>query len=242
MPNENKISRAGQENLEKRQRSTASPAAHWASLHSHRATVEVLYRNGCKVNVFEAANIDCSHSIPLRIDAFAIRMNPTRLAETVLYDVFVERVRTKTFFRCEQAQLIARQEPQEGTLARADRAVACHRPGEFTFNLECDLAAVTATCVDHVISPCLLRSVSRREAQRHSPDVMPQRLADQRRPTAVQSAALARKACCFQVCSFGRRASEFPHPNTQTAQNDAGQRAWPQRHRMPGHEDLWTNH
>ena len=46
----------------------------------------------------------------------------------------------------------------------------------------------------------------------------------------------------FPVRSFGRRASELPHPNTETAQNDAGQPAWPQRHRMPGHEHLWAYH
>ncbi|MGH8603909.1 MAG: hypothetical protein ACREXR_14410, partial [Gammaproteobacteria bacterium] len=39
-----------------------------------------------------------------------------------------------------------------------------------------------------------------------------------------------------QIRSFGRRASEYPHPETQTAQNYEGQHTWPQRHRMTGHQ------
>jgi hypothetical protein len=114
----------------------------------------MFYWNGCKVNVREAANIDCCHRIALRINGLGIRMNATCLAEMVLDDVLVEGVRANTFLRCEQVQLIARHEPQKGAFAGTDGAVAFHRPGEFTFNLERDLSAVAATFVDHVPSSC----------------------------------------------------------------------------------------
>jgi hypothetical protein len=38
--------------------------------------------------------------------------------------------------------------------------------------------------------------------------------------------------------SADRRTSEFPHPQAQTAQNNEGQRAWPQRHQMTPDEHL----
>jgi hypothetical protein len=42
----------------------------------------------------------------------------------------------------------------------------------------------------------------------------------------------------FAIRSLGGRASESPHPDTQTAQNDESQHTWPQRHRITGDEHL----
>src|ERR1700687_486005 len=130
--------------------------SHLPALHLHRATVEVLHRNGCEVNAFKAANIDSSHGLAL-VNGLGIRMNAACPAEMVPDEMLVERIRANIFFRGEQAQVFARHEPQERAFARADRAVARHRLGDFTFNLECDLAAVTATLVEHVRAPCALR-------------------------------------------------------------------------------------
>jgi hypothetical protein len=97
--------------------------------YSLRPAIEVLYRNGLQLDSFETANIDCSHPVALGIDTLTIGMNATGLAETVLDDVLIERVRANPFFGREQAQLVARHEPKEGSFARAHGAVACHRSG-----------------------------------------------------------------------------------------------------------------
>jgi hypothetical protein len=41
--------------------------------------------------------------------------------------------------------------------------------------------------------------------------------------------------------SFGRRASEFPHPKTQTAQNDKGHHTWPRWHLAHAHVVMATS-
>jgi hypothetical protein len=67
--------------------------------YSLRATVEVFYRNRFKVNVFEAPDIDRRHWFALWIDGLGIRMNAACLAEMVLDNVLVERVRADTLSR-----------------------------------------------------------------------------------------------------------------------------------------------
>jgi len=70
--------------------------------------------------------------------------------------VLVERVRADVLFRCEQVQLFPRHKPQKRSFAGTYRAIACHRPIEFAFDLERKLAAVAATPVFHVRSPSAL--------------------------------------------------------------------------------------
>jgi hypothetical protein len=65
---------------------------------SQRPAVEVLNRDAFQVDSFEAANIDGAHSIALRIDAFSVRVNATRLAKAVFDDVLVEGICTDVFF------------------------------------------------------------------------------------------------------------------------------------------------
>ena len=79
---------------------------------SHCPTIEVLYRNSRKVNVFEAANIDGRHAITRRINTFAIWMNAAGRAEAVPDNVLVEGVGTGRFFRGVQVQLLPRNKPQ----------------------------------------------------------------------------------------------------------------------------------
>jgi hypothetical protein len=116
----------------------------------------MLNRHTVQVNSFEAANIDCSHPIALWIGALSVRVNTTGLAKAVLDNMFVEGVRAKVLFRCEQVQLVARHEPQKRPFAGTHRAIACHRPIELAFDLEPNLTAVAATFIFHLISPCVL--------------------------------------------------------------------------------------
>jgi hypothetical protein len=83
------------------------------SLISQRSPVEALHRDVFQIDIFEAANIDRGHSIPLRINAFSVGVNAARPAKAVLDNVLVECVRADLPFRCEQAQLFAGHEPEE---------------------------------------------------------------------------------------------------------------------------------
>src|SRR5262245_8528235 len=76
-------------------------------------------------------------------------MHTAGRAKPMLDDVLVERVRRGIGFRRQQVELVPWNEPQQGTLAGTDRAIACHRSVEITFNFECDLLAVTASSVGH---------------------------------------------------------------------------------------------
>jgi len=118
-----------------------------------RPSVEVLNRNAFQVDSFEAANIDCRHPIAIGIGTFSVGVNAAGLAKAVFDDVLVERVRADVLFRCEHVQLFARHKPQERPFAGTHRAIAGHRPIELAFDLERNLAAVTATFVPHLTSP-----------------------------------------------------------------------------------------
>jgi hypothetical protein len=124
-----------------------------ASLISQRSSVEVLHRNAFQVDSFEAADIDCGDPVALWIGAFSVRVNAARRAKAVLDNVLIERVRAEVVFRCEQAQSVMRHKPKKRSFTRTHGAIACGRAIELTFRLECNLAAVTATFVFHVISP-----------------------------------------------------------------------------------------
>src|SRR3546814_7608557 len=76
-------------------------------------------------------------------------MDAAGRAEPVNDRVLVEGVAAHDFVRREQAQRVARHGPQKGALARADRAVAGDGRFDFAFDLESDLAAVTASPVEH---------------------------------------------------------------------------------------------
>ena len=65
----------------------------------------MLNRHTVQINSFEAANINCSRPIALWIGALSVRVNATGLAKAVLDNMFVEGVRAKVLFRCEQVQL-----------------------------------------------------------------------------------------------------------------------------------------
>jgi len=116
----------------------------------------VLNRHFFQIDSFETANIDRGHRIALWVGAFAVRVNAARPAKAVLDSVLVERVGADVRFRCEQAELVARHKPQERSFAGTHRAIACHRAIELAFDLERDLAAVTATFVLHVRSHFVL--------------------------------------------------------------------------------------
>jgi hypothetical protein len=127
-----------------------------APLISQRAPVEVLNGDFFQIDSFEAANIDRGGPAALWVRAFAVRVNAAGLAKAVLDDMLVERVRADILFRGEQAQLVARHEPQQRSFAGTHGAIACHRPIDIAFNLERNFAAVAATFVFHVSSPFAL--------------------------------------------------------------------------------------
>jgi hypothetical protein len=119
----------------------------------HRSSVEVLDRNAFQVDSFEATNIDCGRPITLWIGPFSVRMNTAGLAKAVFDDVLVERVRADILFRCEHAQLFPWHKPKERSFAGTHGTIACHRAVKFAFDLECNLAAVTAALVLHATLP-----------------------------------------------------------------------------------------
>lgn len=90
---------------------------------------------------------------PLGSKSLPERMHAALGAEPMLDDVLVERVRACVFVWRKQFQLFARDEPHESTLASADGAVAGHRTSERSFELKGDGAAVTASFVEHSLSP-----------------------------------------------------------------------------------------
>jgi hypothetical protein len=105
-----------------------------------------------QVNFREAANVNCGYPIAVWIGAFAVWMNAAGLAKAVFDDVLVEGIRADVLLRCEHVQLVARHKPQERSFARTHGAIASHRPAEFAFYLEHNLATVTATVIFHAIS------------------------------------------------------------------------------------------
>src|SRR5688572_25658578 len=77
-------------------------------------------------------------------------MHAADRAEVMLDEVLVEGVGAHLRVRREQPEFLARREPQQRALARADRAVARHELLDLAFGLEGDLAAMAASSVDHV--------------------------------------------------------------------------------------------
>jgi hypothetical protein len=132
-------------------------------LTSKRAAVEVLYGYRGQVDILDAPDIDGCHGFAIRTDAFPIRMDAARRAETVLDDVLVERVDSGRVVRRQEMQMFARHEPEQGTLALANRAIAGHRSSDFAFDLERNLAAVATASVSHVAPQQLIYRVSYRQ-------------------------------------------------------------------------------
>jgi hypothetical protein len=118
-------------------------------LTSKRAAIEVLYRYRGQVDILDAPDIDGCHGFAIRADAFPIWMDAARRAKTVLDDVLVERVDSRRIVRRKQMQMFARYEPEQGTLALADRTIASHCSFDFAFDLERNLAAVATASVFH---------------------------------------------------------------------------------------------
>jgi hypothetical protein len=123
---------------------------------SQRSSVEVLNRNAFQVDSFQAANINCGHSIALWIGAFTVRVNATGLAKMVLDNVLVECIRAEVPIRREQAKLLARDKPHERSFAGTHRTIASHRSIEIAFYLERNFTAVTAAFVLHTRPPLAL--------------------------------------------------------------------------------------
>ena len=110
-------------------------------------------RHGLQIDSLKTADIDRRHSIALGIDALGVGMDAAGLAETMIDRVLVELVAANAFVRREQAEFVAGYKLEQRTLARADGAVARHRAGQFAFNLEFDVAAVTTALVVHACPP-----------------------------------------------------------------------------------------
>ena len=117
---------------------------------------------------------------PLRIGAFAERQDAAVLAEPVFDDVFVEGV-GRELRLTRELHLLARHEPQQRAALRADGAVAGDRAGDFAFDFDGDLAAMTATAIFHVrCSPVRedwrrARAASGRPSLRNTDNVWPAR-------------------------------------------------------------------
>jgi hypothetical protein len=106
-------------------------------------------RDGRKVDALDATDVDGSHGIALRVRTFAVRMHATDRAEPVLDGVLVERVAACRIVGREEMKLLPWNEPEQRTLALADRAVARQGALDLAFHLECDPAAVAASLVVH---------------------------------------------------------------------------------------------
>lgn len=119
------------------------------------AAIVVMHRDGVEIEVFHATQVDRRHCIALGVGAFAIGMDTASRAELVLDHVLVEGVRADRAFRRLQTQLVARDEPQQRTLARADGTIASERAVDFSFDFKGDLAAMAASLVEHEISPLI---------------------------------------------------------------------------------------
>src|SRR3546814_19028898 len=93
-------------------------------------------------------------------------MDAAGRAEPVNDRVLVEGVAAHDIVRREQAQRVARHGPQKCALARADRAVAGDGRFDFAFDLESDLAALTASPVEHsfLLPPSASPRLQRRKA------------------------------------------------------------------------------
>src|SRR5262245_17054731 len=118
-----------------------------------RAAVVLLRRDLVEVDVLEAADVDRRARLAVRPDTLAERMHAAIRAEAVLDDVAVERVRRHVALGRQQLELLARHEPHDGALALADRAVAGHAALDRAFDAELDAAAVTASVVQHRVTP-----------------------------------------------------------------------------------------
>ena len=124
-----------------------------AAKRLYGTAVVVMHRDGIEVDVFHATQVDRRHRVTLGVGAFAIRVDAARRAEAMLDHVLVESVGADRAFRSLQAQLVARDEPQQRALAGTDGAIAGERAIDFAFNFEGDLAAMAASLVEHAMSP-----------------------------------------------------------------------------------------
>ena len=118
-----------------------------------RSAVELRHGYGCKIDVFQAANVDRGHAIALGIAALAIGVDAADRTEHVLDGVLVEGVAGGVLLGREQLQLVAGNEPEQRTLALADRAVAGHGFVQRSFDFEGNAATVTASAVVHSGAP-----------------------------------------------------------------------------------------
>jgi hypothetical protein len=64
-----------------------------------RAAVEVLNRNRFQIDIFQTANVDSRHTVALRINTFAKRMDAACIAKSMLDHMLVERVGTERLLR-----------------------------------------------------------------------------------------------------------------------------------------------
>ena len=74
-------------------------------------------RHGLEVDIFQAANVDRSHAIALRIGALAEGMYAADRTESMLDYVLIEGIGAHVLLRRHEMQARARDEPHEGTLA-----------------------------------------------------------------------------------------------------------------------------
>src|SRR5688500_13832457 len=101
----------------------------------------MLYLQGHQVHCFQAADIDRRHRLARRIFCLGEGMNAAARAESMLDGVLVEGIGAHLLFGSEQAQPVARHEPEKRALARADGTVASHDLLELALDLEGDSPA-----------------------------------------------------------------------------------------------------
>lgn len=114
-----------------------------------RSPIKSRHRYTTQVQILDAAQINCRHSIPLGITALAIRMNAAIWAETMLYHVFVKRVRRSIFFWSQQCQCVTRNKPQYRSSPLAHRTVACYGAANRAFHFKRHATTMTAAPIVH---------------------------------------------------------------------------------------------
>src|SRR5688572_19194107 len=135
---------------------------------SHRAAVELDHRQCGHIDPLQAAHVDIGRAFALLAGVLGIRMHAAGLAKPMGDGAGVEGVAADARAGPQQAQLVARQRPQQRALARADRAVAGDQLGQLALDLECHVAAMAAAFVEHAISPYALITIASPESHRRS--------------------------------------------------------------------------
>src|SRR5688572_15705276 len=128
----------------------------------------MLDRKLLEIDALEAAGVDRRHALARRIDALAEGMDAAGRAEMMLDDVLVERVDLGVLLGSEETEVLARHEPEERSLARADGAIAGHHLLELAFDLELHACAMAAALVFHsrLLRKKTTRSVSSKPSAR----------------------------------------------------------------------------